>query len=166
MTIEIPLSKQGTKYKGLYFAIVDDCDAILGERPWSAIVKSNTVYAKQSDVKKGAKGLHQVILETMLGHPLKKGEMVDHIDGNGLNCTRGNLRRASASQNQANQKLSKNNKTGLKGVSWKVRDKKYIAQIQFKRKNYHIGSFDSPEEAKAAYDKKALELFGEFANFG
>lgn len=88
---------------------------------------------------------------------------VDHKNHNGLDNRRSNLRRATQSQNNANQGLRRNNTSGAKGVSWDKVNRKWLVQI---RKNYRrctIGRFDSIEEAAKAYNRKAKELFGEFA---
>ena len=86
---------------------------------------------------------------------------VDHRDTDQSNDAWDNLRLASNSQNGANARLSKRNKTGLKGVSiWQGR---YMAQICKDHKRYRLGSFDTPEEAHAAYMAAAHRLHGEFA---
>jgi hypothetical protein len=108
--------------------------------------------------------MHRVILERMLGRKLLQLEYVDHIDGNPLNNTRNNLRLATPTQNQQNKTKQHNNKSGYKGVSWHVRDRKWIAQIVSNKRYYFLGGYDTPEEAYAAYCEKAKELHGEFAN--
>lgn len=92
------------------------------------------------------------------------GFIVDHKDRNYSNNKWENLRKASLSQNSANTKLAKSNKSGLKGVSWNKNKRKWIAQIGYQGKKKWIGAFDSKEDAKEAYDKIAKDLFGEFAN--
>lgn len=169
MTIEIPLSKRG-KNAGKYVAIVDDEDEILAELRWQAHVakKANTVYARRSATSDGRKTteiLHRVIFERM-GETLVEGEEVDHVDGNGLNCQRGNLRRATRAENTANSRMKPRNKLGVKGVSRGKRGKRYRARICFQYKNIHIGYYETPELAHAAYCEKAKELFGEFWNGG
>jgi hypothetical protein len=74
-----------------------------------------------------------------------------------------NLRLATSSQNCANSPKSKNNTSGYKGVTWHKQHKKWYAQISKDRKNYFLGLYFKAEEAALAYNKKALELFGEFA---
>lgn len=96
---------------------------------------------------------------------------VDHIDGNGLNNQKINLRLCSAGQNVCNSKLRKNNKSGFKGVSqytaakvWKdYYGPVYRARIIFKDKEISLGYFKCPKEAAKARDLKAKELHGEFA---
>ena len=86
---------------------------------------------------------------------------VDHINGDKQDNRIENLRLADYSQNGGNRKASKNNLTGLKGVH--VQKTGFVAMIMKDGKNRYLGMFKSAVEAKAAYDKAAKELFGEFA---
>jgi hypothetical protein len=88
---------------------------------------------------------------------------IDHIDGEPSNNRWANLRPATASQNQANAKRSKNNKSGFKGVSLFKRTGRWHAQITVNRRNIHLGYFDTAEAAHAAYCAAASKHFGEFA---
>ncbi|GAA0005555.1 HNH endonuclease [Bradyrhizobium diazoefficiens] len=87
-------------------------------------------------------------------------EEVDHEDLNKGNNRWGNLREATRSQNEANKPPSKSNLTGLKGVI--PLGNRFQAQVQFKGQRFQYGSYGTPEEAHAAYQAKARELFGEF----
>lgn len=89
--------------------------------------------------------------------------LVDHEDRDGVNNRWENLRRATKSQNGANQCLSPRNKFGLKGVMRDKHGKKWVAQIQVDGKSKHLGTFKTPEEAHAAYVAAAERHFGEFA---
>lgn len=163
--IEIPLSKRG-KHAGKYTAIVSPEDADLTGIDWSVLKTNGQVYANRKTKINGRYTtihLHRVILERELGRPLVSNEFADHIDRNPLNNTRANLRLATYSQNLANRQTR--SPYGYKGVSWQKRRNKWVAQIGFNLKNHFIGYFDTPEEAHAAYCKKATELFGEFANY-
>ncbi len=94
----------------------------------------------------------------------KRGRLVDHRDGDGLNNRRGNLRVTTKSGNGANKiHLNSNNRSGYHGVHKHTQNGRWVAQIKVKGKRYHIGLFDSPEEAARAYNKRAREEFGEFA---
>jgi hypothetical protein len=93
-----------------------------------------------------------------------KGMVVDHIDGNELNNRRSNLRVCTVSQNHQNRRRTWG-RSRYKGVCFLKKRNKWKAEIMVNRKHIHIGCFDEEEEAAKAYDKKAAELFGEFAYF-
>lgn len=88
-------------------------------------------------------------------------EFLDHIDGNGYNNKIENLRPATRRQNAKNQGVAKNNKTGFKGVC--LKDGRITASICSDGEKYQLGAFNTTLEAAKAYDKKAIELHGEFA---
>jgi len=92
--------------------------------------------------------------------------LIDHIDGNRLNNRIENLRLATHSQNSFNSKLYKNNKTGIKGVSYVAKDDKFIARCQTKGQSKYLGSFDSLEQADAVLRAYRLSSHKEFANHG
>lgn len=103
-------------------------------------------------------------MHTFLMGGRRDGYEVDHIDGDGLNNTMGNLRHATQEQNSRNRRKSVKNSSGFKGVSLKKSSGKWCAQIRFKNKVSNLGYFDSPELAYKVYRAKELELFGEFAS--
>jgi len=149
MTKEILLTKE-------YKAIVDDDDyEILSKFKWSARESGRRVYASRHPGR--TMHMHREIL----GAP--KDMDVDHIDGNGLNNQRSNLRLATRSQNMGNSKKHVDNSSGAKGVTWSRDKKKWEARIRCGHRRMHIGYFANIEDAAHAYDAKARELFGEFA---
>lgn len=158
MSIEIKLPSG-------HIALIDDCDADLAGRSWYCNTSGKNFYAAHRYAHKTTY-LHRAILSRLLGRELVKGEVVDHIDGDGLNNTRSNLRLATQSQNMGNQGRSIANTSGFKGVSWHKGRGKWQAQIKVGRVNKWIGCYDDPAEAHAAYMTAACELFGEFANNG
>ncbi len=94
------------------------------------------------------------------------GQRCDHKDNNGLNNQRSNLRIATAGQNQHNsgcRKYKGMRSSRFKGVHWAKNARKWLAQITANRKHYHLGLFENEEDAARAYDRKALELHGDFA---
>lgn len=150
MTKEIVLT-------GGQVSIVDDEDyEELSKYKWRVMQKGNTSYAK----RKGAKGATFMMHREIINAPANME--VDHIDGNGLNNTKLNLRLCSHSENMRNQRIPKNNKTGFKGVTSYLKNK-YRAMISHENKSFHIGVYETAEEAAKAYDDKAIELFGEYA---
>ncbi len=90
-------------------------------------------------------------------------KQVDHEDTDRANNRWENLRPATNQQNQANSRLSKNNKSGVKGVFWNERLQKWQAKINVGRRQIHGGYHDSLAAAGAAYLRLAHEHFGEFA---
>jgi len=134
---------------------------------WHAHVdnKSGECYACYTERIMGKKKrywLHNEVMEKMIGRPLEKGEIVDHINRNKLDCRRENLRLSDFSKNQANIKKARSGKR-FKGVYYKKRLKKWMALIYHQGKQHYLGVYDNEEDAARAYNKKALELFGEFA---
>jgi AP2 domain. len=101
--------------------------------------------------------LHHLVLTT------PEGKQVDHIDRNTFNNCRSNLRLCNKSENQRNRPLSKNNTSGFKGITYCMRDHVWFSRIKLFFKEMHLGSFKTSEEAAHVYDKRAVELFGEFA---
>lgn len=99
--------------------------------------------------------LHRLIMDA------PKGMQVDHINGDTLNNSKDNLRLATASQNSANKRAQKNNKTGFAGVV-KVYNK-FRATVTYQGKQIYLGLFKTSQEAARAYDQKKLQLFGQFA---
>lgn len=86
---------------------------------------------------------------------------VDHRDCNPLNNRLDNLRLANNNQQQQNARVLRKTTTGIKGV--RFHRGKFQAQIKHNRVSRHLGTFNTAEQAKAAYDAAASELFGEFA---
>lgn len=115
---------------------------------WYAARNAPTVNGKRATIK-----MHQVLC----------GEGSDHIDGNGLNNQRENLRPATRSQNMFNRRLNKNSDSGFKGVNRRKDRNKWVAYIKVNGKQQHLGYFDTAEEAGRAYDVAARELHGKFA---
>lgn len=90
-------------------------------------------------------------------------EYVDHIDGNPLNNRKANLRLCIKQQNEFNSKVRSDNSSGYKGVCLDKRRGGYRAYITKNGHQKHIGRFETAVEAAEAYNKVAIELFGEYA---
>lgn len=153
--------------KGLV-AITDDEDADLARLKWHAGVSTGDLYyakrnSSQLNGKRSTLFLHLVILERMIGRPLKEDEYGDHINLNSLDNTRSNLRVVNNSLNQHNRHRYSNNTSGYKGVSFRKDISKWRARIAFNDKAITIGVYATAEEAYKAYCDKAIELLGDKA---
>lgn len=95
--------------------------------------------------------------------PPLDGFVIDHVDSNPHNNKRSNLRYLTYSQNNMNRKVNRNSQSGLKGVYYDKRRGTYHAYATCNGTRYNLGSFRTAEKAAAAYDVKAIELFGGLA---
>lgn len=135
--------------------IVDDVDfVILNKYKWYY----HQGYATRSK-RVGSRKLNKSITIRLHREILPTTKEIDHINGNTLDNRRCNLRICTRQQNNFNRINYSKNK--FKGVD--RRNNKWRARITFNKKQIHIGYFDSETEACDAYNKKALELFKDFA---
>lgn len=139
-------------------AIIDSLDlSLVAGYRWKAVKNGSRFYA--SCWHRGATlYMHRLIL------PPGDGLTTDHINRDGLDNRRSNLRLATQTQQNANTRLRSDNTSGYRGVSWDKVHSKWMADIYAKGRRYHLGRFASAELAARAYDEAAQELFGEFAS--
>ncbi len=136
------------------FATVDAGDyERVSKHRWYATRHGRNVYAAT-----GVNG-RTVYMHRMLMRP-RKGYVVDHIDGNGLNNRRCNLRVCTPAQNLTN-KAPRGGSSQFVGV-YRRRDK-WIAHVTHRGQFYYVGIFNDEVEAAKARDRKAYELHGEYA---
>ena len=108
--------------------------------------------------------IHRIVASEFIDNQDNK-PVVDHIDHDKTNNIVSNLRWASVSQNQMNQQklTNKGGYSKYKGVTWDKRRNKWMSKICKNYKTFHVGYFDSEEEASEAYNCRAVEMFEEFA---
>jgi hypothetical protein len=141
------------------FTIVDDEDYdLLIQYKWCAHKCSSVKHRHKFYVDR-ANGMimHRIILDA------KVGECVDHINGDGLDNRRCNLRVCKKKENSHNYSIPHTNTSGYKGVSLDKRVGKWKCYIQVNGKWKWLGQFESKIEAALVYDQKAMELFDEYA---
>lgn len=132
---------------------IEDKDLVLRGRWWVDKGRNGVFYVR-GRVDGLLTGLHRAITNC------PSGKVVDHIDGEGLNCTRGNLRICSRKENSRNS--SPNKGKSFKGVYLPQRGR-WVAQIVVDFKSVYLGRHDTKEKALLAYDEAAMKYFGEFA---
>ena len=156
--IRIPLT-------GGRVAIIDDADAHLAAHRWRAWHPKHACPDRWYAVRTRSRtdGDEMVFLHREVLY-VPDGMEVDHVDRDGLNCRRDNLRAATHAQNLHNRGRQKNSRSGLKGVHWARRERKWVAQIAVNGRRVFLGYHATAEEAARAYDAMAKDLHGEFAH--
>ena len=140
-------------------AIVDEQDFDkIKDYKWSSIFcgKAKSPYAVSSHFGKIVY-MHRIVMGA------KSDQFVDHIDGNGLNNSRENLRFATTSQNNMNQCKRSDNTSGHKGISWCPDREKYQVYINIDRKRKSLGRYKTLEEAIYVRDQAVKSHYGEYA---
>lgn len=154
-----------------YKAIVDaDMYDYLNQWKWHATPKPNSdkVYARRADYSAGKKT--SIAMHRQIMNVIDKSILVDHINHDGLDNRKDNLRLATNSQNAANRRSNKNSSSKYLGVSmfrctskgklyiyWQA----YIIKDGIRR---NLGTYKTERDAALAYNKVAPELHKEFAN--
>lgn len=143
-------------------ALVDDEDfEYLNQWKWQANKNGNKFYAVTSLLINGkykTTFMHRLITNN------KNAKMhTDHINGDGLDNRKINLRICTHSQNLMNRGTQANNKTGYKGVSYDKRINKFKATISINGINKNLGSYINPYDAARAYNQAAQKYHGEYA---
>lgn len=151
--------KINSKKFGERIILIDKTDwKLVSQYRWHVVNWHGILYAITNvmvDGKQNTIKMHRLILKA------PRHLQVDHINKNGLDNRRHNIRLCTASQNRYNQKQRKDSSHPFKGIGrWR---KRWAAFIRKDGKSIRVGVYDTPIEAAKAYDGKARELFGEFA---
>lgn len=171
--IEVPLGTSGL------FAWIDQEDEDLLVNNWDVLLSGThrfpqyyAIYRLTINKITTTYYMHNEVWEKMMDIPVPPGFLIDHINGDKLDNRRCNLRLATRTENEANKKKRRTQKNQIKGqptskykgVS-KIRGRKkcWRACIGFEGEYKSLGTYYSEEEAAQAYNKAAVELFGEFA---
>jgi len=160
------LIKLGTK--DVYAKVDDEDYEYLSRLKWTSSHKGRNFYAirrqyiderKENGLKKATKiSMHRVVMKVS-----DKNILIDHIDGDGLNNQKSNLRIVDYKENRRNSKKAENASSKYKGVSWLKCRNRWKATIYINGKNKQIGLYKDEIKAAMAYDEFAKTHFGEHA---
>lgn len=150
-TIKVPLSKTNK----VALVDLDDVQKIVGIRWYIHAQKCGLFYAG-TNIKGKTIHMHRLIVGA------KKGQYVDHINGDGLDNRRENLRFCTSQQNSCNKKKARGT-SKYKGVSYHKQTRKWRAYITYKRERIYLGCYLTQEDAARRYNSAALKYHGEFA---
>jgi len=132
--------------QGMVTLVEDEDFEWLNQWRWTAHKSRNTYYAHRSETIGGKKRtviMHRILLD------LPEGYLPDHIDGNGLNNQRSNLRAVTIRQNNQNNHRVKTSQ--YPGVRWHKKNKNWLAAIRYDGKFRHLGCFTEEIDAFRAY---------------
>jgi len=156
MMKKIPLSRNMD-------ALVDDEDyEMLSKYKWYATKGANTYYAIRHNPRNKEKQTLTLMHRFILNVP--DGMVTDHIDQDGLNNQKHNLRICTRTQNNRNMKLYNSNTSGYRGVYYDNRVNKWYSHIQVNGVALHIGMYFTKEDAAMAYNDAAIKHHGDFAS--
>lgn len=150
--------KELTTTNGYKFIVDDDWADDVGSVKWHAIGKTRKYI--QTQYKHTDGHMQHVLLHRLIVGALA-GEVVDHINNDPLDNRRENLRACTQQENLFNRKFS-GYKSKFKGVEHRTKNS-WRARLKRDGKDIVIGHFKTEIEAAIAYNKKAKEMFGEFA---
>jgi hypothetical protein len=114
-----------------------------------------TLYAQRGN---GRTGTHSLLHRDILGVPPFAGANVDHINGNGLDNRRENLRWVTHAQNMQNRKVHRHSATGVRGVDYVTADKCWRGRVRHNGRELWKRYFPTKEEAAAATQEARLRL--------
>lgn len=129
---------------------------IVSASMWIAAGDKPKMYAQRGGLRDRGVYLHRLLMNA------PEDMFVDHINGDRLDNRLCNLRLCTKSENGRNSVKPKSNTSGLKGVSWHRKSKKWVAQIMINQKQIYLGLHKTKEDAHAAYVEASRKYHGEF----
>ena len=142
---QIPLTQ------GKFALVDDDIYDLIGNLKWCLQKGRTVLYATRHSSRKLPEKRHTIWMHHLVIGKPTKGMMIDHIDGNGLNNQRSNLRIVTNRQNLQNMKNHRNGK--LSGCYYNKNNNKWQAQIRINGKIKYLGYYNTEQEAHDAYLK-------------
>lgn len=142
--------------------LFDESDSgVINPHSWYVYKHRNTFYAATNILLADGRRTKITMHRHLLGFP---DNQCDHIDHNGLNNQRGNIRDSTHSQNQSNKSSMIGSTSKYVGVCLPTGRKKWVAQIKKHGIKICLGNFDNEIDAALAYNTAAIKIHGEFAN--
>lgn len=133
------------------YALVDDEDyEYLSQWKWQ-------YHPKGYATRRGSIKMHRIINQTPIGM------VTDHINGDGLDNRKLNLRSCTQAQNTMNRRLGRNSKSGYKGVVWREKSKDFVVYINANGKRIWLKTYHALEDAVKAREEAEIKYHGEFA---
>ena len=143
------------------FLINNKYEVLIDDEDKDRVMEYNWCLAGHGYVRCTSRKLNNIKLHRFIMNP-PIGVEVDHINHDRLDNRKSELRLCTHQQNSFNERLSKNNTSGFKGVSWRKDTNNWVAYIHYNRRKLHLGNFKVKQEAVKARLDKEQELFGEF----
>ena len=144
--------------KGKYTLVDDEDYEWLNQWKWFTKTSGRNFYAARWGENRKQLYMHREIIGA------KDNEHIDHINHNGLDNQRSNLRICDPQLNIANCRHQNKCSSTYRGVYWQKQDKRWQSRIKLEQKDIYLGNYLSEKMAAIAYNIAALIHFGEFAN--
>lgn len=147
------------------YAVIDDDDyEDVSRHEWKILVTKWGSYAKRYETIPGTGKARTILMHRQIASP-PDGMLVDHINGDGLDNRRSNLRVVTPSENNFNRKATRSdNSSGFTGVHTTKRGRGWGARIHSGGRSWYLGVFHCPVEAAIFRDIAAIEIHGSMAH--